>query len=38
MCPNDKLYYDEVEEPRAWTMAVTYIASCPKRMRKYEDS
>ena len=24
---NDKLYYNEVEEPRAWTMAVTYIAS-----------
>ena len=35
---NDKLYHNEVEEPRAWTMAVTYIASCQKRMRKYEDS
>ena len=35
---NDKLYHNEVEEPRAWTMAVTYIASCLNRMRKYEDS
>ena len=35
---NDKLYHNEVEEPRAWTMAVTYIVSCLKRMRKYEDS
>ena len=35
---NNKLYHNEVEEPRAWTMAVTYIASCLKRMRKYEDS
>ena len=35
---NDKLYHNEAEEPRAWTMAVTYIASRLKRMRKYEDS
>ena len=35
---NDKLYHNKVEEPRAWTMAVTYIASCLKLMRKYEDS
>ena len=35
---NDKLYHNEVEEPRAWTMAVTYNATCLKRMRKYEDS
>ena len=35
---NDKLYHNEVEEPRAWTMAVAYIASRLKRMRKYEDS
>ena len=35
---NDKLYHNEVEEPQAWTTAVTYIASCVKMMRKYEDS
>ena len=35
---HDKLYHNEVKEPRAWTMAVTYIASCLKIMRKYEDS
>ena len=35
---HDKLYYNEVEEPEAWTMAVTYIVSCLKIMRKYEDS
>ena len=35
---NDKVYHNEAEEPRAWTMAVTHIASCLKRMRKYEDS
>ena len=35
---NDKLYHNEVEEPRAWSMAVTYIVSCLKMMRKYEDS
>ena len=35
---NDKTYHNEVEEPRAWTMAVTYIASCLKMMRKYEVS
>ena len=35
---NDKLYYNEVEEPGAWTMAVRYIASCLKMMRKYEES
>ena len=34
---NDKLYHNEAEEPRVWTMALTYIASCLKRMRKYED-
>ena len=35
---NDKLYHNEVEEPQAWTMAVTYIVSCLKRMRKYEHN
>ena len=25
---NDKLYHNEFEEPRAWTMAVTYICTC----------
>ena len=35
---NDKLYRNAVKEPRAWTMAVTYIASCLKRMRKYEGN
>ena len=35
---HDKLYHNEFEEPRAWTMAVTYIVSCLKMMRKYEDS
>ena len=35
---DDKLYHNEVEEPRAWTMAATYIASCLKSMSKYEDS
>ena len=35
---NDKLYHNEVEQPRACTMAVTYIASCLKRIRKYEDN
>ena len=35
---NDKVCHNEVEEPRAWTMAVTHIVSCLKRMRKYDDS
>ena len=35
---HDKLYHNEVEEPWAWTMAVAYLASCLKMMRKYEDS
>ena len=25
---NDKLYHNEFEEPRAWTMAMTYICTC----------
>ena len=32
---HDKLYHSEVEEPRAWAMAVAYIVSCLKMMRKY---
>ena len=35
---HDKLYHNEVKDPRAWAMMVTYIASCLKRIRKCEDS
>ena len=35
---DDKLYHNVVEHPRAWTMAVTYIASWLKMMTKYKDS
>ena len=35
---NDKLYHNEIEEPRAWTWAVTYIVSYLKMMRNHKDS
>ena len=35
---HDKLYDSEVDEPRAWTTAVTYIVCRLTIMRKYEDS
>ena len=35
---HDKLYHNEVIEPRAWTATVAYIVSCLNIMRKYEDS
>ena len=35
---NKKLYHNEVDEPRAWTAAVTYIVSRLNIMRKYKDS
>ena len=35
---HNKLHQYEVGEPRAWTMAVTYMVSCLNIMRKYEGS
>ena len=34
---HDKLYHNDVNEPRAWTAAVTYIVSRLNIMSKYED-